>query len=94
MRNASTPIGISTPGKPNAADTLWLTVSDQKNKVYFFQDTRGPGTVWVNFAGLDFSEGTGARKLQLDGNPDLAGDQTANFQPADLFKFISPDVPH
>jgi choloylglycine hydrolase len=94
MRNASTPIGISTPGKPNAADTLWLTVSDQKNKVYFFQDTRGPGTVWVNFAGIDFSEGTGVRKLQLDENPDLAGDQTANFRPAEVFKFLSPDAPH
>lgn len=94
MRHASTPIGISTPGTPNAADTLWLTVSDQKNKVYFFQDTRSPGTVWVNLAGLDFTQGTGPRKLHLDGNPDLAGDQTANFQPAELFKFISPNAPH
>jgi len=34
MRNASVPIGIKVPGQPNIADTLWLTVSDQKNKVY------------------------------------------------------------
>ena len=42
MRNVSVPIGIKTPGKPNVADTLWLTVADQKNKVYYFQSTQGP----------------------------------------------------
>ncbi|MCX7286075.1 MAG: linear amide C-N hydrolase [Rhodobacterales bacterium] len=94
MRNVSVPIGIKVPGQPNIADTLWLTVSDQKNKVYYFQDTNSPSIVWVNLAGLDFSEGSGARRLQLDGNPDLAGNQTGNFLPAELFKFISPDVPH
>lgn len=94
MRTVSTPIGIATPGRPNAADTLWLTVYDQKGMRAFFQDTRGPGTVWVNFAGLDFREGSGPKKLQLDGNPDLAGDQTGNFRPADIFQFLSPDAPH
>lgn len=90
MRNVSVPIGISTPGKPNAADTLWLTVSDQKNKVYYFQETTSPGALWANLGQLDFSEGTGPRKLQLAGNPDLAGDQTRNFRPAALFKFLAP----
>jgi choloylglycine hydrolase len=94
MRTVSTPIGIATPGRPNAADTLWLTIYDQKNMVAYFQDTRGPGTVWVNFAGLDFSEGSGPKKLQLDGNPDLSGDQTASFAPAEPFRFLSPDMPH
>jgi len=90
MRNVSVPIGISTPGKPNAADTLWLTVADQKNKVYYFQDTSGPSILWANLGQLNFSEGSGPRKLQLDGNPDLAGDQTKNFRPAALFKFMVP----
>jgi penicillin V acylase-like amidase (Ntn superfamily) len=89
MRNVSVPKGITTPGRPNIADTLWLAVADQKNKVYFFQDTNSASAVWVNLNKLDFGEGSGPRKLQLDGNPDLAGDQTANFQPADLFKFIT-----
>ncbi len=94
MRNVSVPIGIKVPGQPNIADTLWLTVADQKNRIYYYQDTNSPSIVWTNLAKLDFSEGTGPRKLQLDGNPDLAGDQTANFQPADLFAFLSPDAPH
>jgi len=88
MRNVSVPLGIKIPGQPNIADTLWLTVSDQKNKVYYYQDTNSPSILWVNLAKLDFSEGSGPRRLLMDGNPDLAGDQTKNFQPAKLFKFI------
>ncbi len=94
MRNVSVPIGIKIPGQPNIADTLWLTVSDQKNKVYYYQDTNSPSILWAKLSELDFSEGSSPRKLQLDGNPDLAGDQTKNFQPAGLFKFMSPDSPH
>ncbi|MFM7348633.1 MAG: linear amide C-N hydrolase [Erythrobacter sp.] len=88
MRNVSVPKGITTPGRPNIADTLWLTVHDQKNKVIYFQDTNSPSTVWANLAKLNFAPGSGVRKLQLDGNPYLGGDQTANFKPAPLFDFI------
>jgi choloylglycine hydrolase len=90
MRNVSVPIGIKIPGKPNIADTLWLTVSDQKNKVYYYQSTNSPSIVWAKLSELDFKEGSGARKLQLDGNPDVAGNQTGNFKPAEVFKFMTP----
>jgi len=91
MRNVSVPLGIKIPGQPNIADTLWLTVSDQKNKVYYYQDTNSPSILWTRLGELDFSEGSGPRKLQLDGNPDIAGDQTANFTPAELFQFMAPE---
>lgn len=90
MRNVSVPIGIKIPGQPNIADTIWLTVSDQKNKVYYYQDTNSPSILWVRLKDLDFKEGSGPRRLQLDGNPDVAGDQTKNFKPAPLFRFIAP----
>jgi penicillin V acylase-like amidase (Ntn superfamily) len=93
MRNVSVPIGIKVEGQPNISDTLWLTVSDQKNRVYYFQDTNSPSIIWTDLKALDFSEGTGPRKLQLDGNPNLGGDQTANYLPARLFEFLSPDGP-
>jgi choloylglycine hydrolase len=47
--------------------------------VNYYQDTNSPSVVWADFRKLDFSEGSGARKLQLDGNPDIGGNQTANF---------------
>ncbi len=90
MRNASVPIGIKIPGQPNIADTLWLTVSDQKNKVYYYQDTNSPSILWAKLSEIDFRPGSGARKLQLDGNPDVGGDQTRNFKRAALFEFLGP----
>ena len=90
MRNVSVPLGIKLPGQPNIADTLWLTVSDHKNRVYYYQDTNSPGILWAKLGELDFKEGSGARRLQLDGNPDISGDQTANFKPAEPFKYMTP----
>lgn len=90
MRNVSVPIGIKIPGQPNIADTLWLTVADHKNKVYYYQDTKSPSIVWADIKKLDFAEGSGVRKLQLAGNPDVAGNQTGSFKPAGTFKFLIP----
>ncbi len=90
MRNVSVPRGISTPNQPNIASTLWRTVSDHKNRVYYFENTASPGLVWVKLDKLDFKEGSGAKKLTLDGKPELGGDQSANFEKAEPFKFLAP----
>lgn len=90
MRNVSVPRGISTPGQPNIASTLWRTYSDQKNKVYYFEDTFSPSAVWVDLKKLDFGAGSGVRMIQLVGNPDLGGNQTAAFKPTTMFKFLVP----
>ncbi|MEI8186910.1 MAG: linear amide C-N hydrolase [Chlorobiaceae bacterium] len=90
MRNVSVPRGISTPSQPNISSTIWRTVADQKNKVYFFEDTFSPGLVWVRLKQIDFKAGSGIRKLTLDGNPDLGGDQTVNFKEAKPFLFLAP----
>jgi penicillin V acylase-like amidase (Ntn superfamily) len=90
MRNVSVPIGVKIPGQPNIADTLWLTVSDQKNMVYYYQDTKSPSVLWADMKKLNFKEGSGARRLQLAGNPDVGGNQTGNFKPAKVFNFMIP----
>lgn len=90
MRNVSVPRGISTPGQPNISSTIWRTVADQKNKVYFFEGTLSPSLVWVRLNQIDFREGSGVRKLTLRGNLDLNGDQTANFKEAEPFVFLAP----
>ncbi len=45
IRNASVPLGISTPGEPNIASTLWRSVSDQKTRRYFFEFDAQPQRV-------------------------------------------------
>jgi choloylglycine hydrolase len=90
IRDTSVPRGISTPGQPNIASTIWRTVADQKNKVYYFEDTASPSILWVQLNQINFKDGTGVRKLTLHGKPDLGGDQTSNFEKAEAFKFLAP----
>lgn len=91
IRNCSVPRGISTPSQPNIASTLWRTVADQKNRVYYFENTASPSLLWVRLADIDFSQGSGTRTLTMVGNPDLGGNQTASFKKAQPFKFLTPD---
>lgn len=90
MRNVSVPRGISTPGQPNISSTIWRTVADHKNKVYYFEDTASPSLVWVSLNQTDFKPGSKVRKLTLHGSPGMGGDQTANFREAKPFKFLAP----
>jgi choloylglycine hydrolase len=90
MRNVSVPRGIRKKDAPNVSSTIWLTVADQKNRVYYYQDTNSPGALWVKLEKIDFKEGTGVRKLTLAGKPDVVGDQSANFEKSEPFKFLAP----
>lgn len=90
MRNVSVPRGISTPDQPNISTTLWRSVADQKNRVYYFEDTASPSVVWVDLKRVDFAEGTEVRKLDLHRNSIVGGDQTEGFNSATPFTFLAP----
>lgn len=90
MRNCSVPRGIHTVDQPNISSTIWRTVSDQKNRVYYFESTASPTLLWVNLADLNFASESGARKLSMVGKPYLGGDQSANFKAAKPFTFLAP----
>ena len=92
IRNVSVPLGISTPGQPNISSTIWRTVSDHKNKRYFFESTRSPSVFWVNLADMDFAAGKPTKKLTLTDGAVFAGNTAAAFQPAEPFKFLSAEV--
>ncbi|BAR99963.1 choloylglycine hydrolase [Blastochloris viridis] len=92
IRNASVPLGISTPAEPNIASTLWRSVSDQKNKRYYFESSRSPSLFWINVSELAFAPGTPTKKLLLTGGAIYAGNAAAQFQPAEPFKFLPASV--
>jgi len=92
IRNVSVPLGISTPGQPNISSTIWRTVSDQKNKRYFFESVRSPNVFWVNLADLNFSAGAPTKKLTLTGGAIYSGNASAQFQPAAPFNFLPAKV--
>lgn len=88
IRSVSVPLGISTPGEPNLASTLWRTVSDQKNKVYFFDSATSPNTFWVALSDLDFREGAPVKKLEASGGRIYLGNVADSFKPAEPFTFL------
>lgn len=65
IRNVSVPLGISTPGQPNISSTQWRAVSDQKNKVYYFESPRSPYLLWIPLKEIDFSEKAQTKKIPL-----------------------------
>lgn len=88
IRSVSVPLGITTPGEPNIASTLWRTVSDQKNKLYFFDSATSPNTFWIPLADLDFNNNAPVKKLTTSGGKVYSGNATANFEEAAPFSFL------
>lgn len=89
MRNVSVPYGISTPDKPYIASTRWRSVCDQKNKVYYYEPTLTMETFWIDLAAVDFSPGSGERRLTLTDGAIYTGDVTARFRRSEKpFEFL------
>lgn len=91
IRNTSVPLGITTSNEPNISSTRWRTVSDQKNKVYFFESTIQPNVFWVNLQDVDFSEKAPVKMLDLVSGKTYAGNTAEQFVEAKPFKFLGVD---
>jgi penicillin V acylase-like amidase (Ntn superfamily) len=87
MRNVAQPFVQPDPNRPEASHTIWRTVADSTNRLYFYESTLSPNIVWVGLDGLDFSAGQPVRKLDLVNSGDLVGDVTGQFRPAEAFVF-------
>lgn len=90
IRNASVPLGIGTPDRPEISSTRWRTVVDHKRGLYFFESARTPNTFWVNINEIDFSPESG-QVMRLDLGPEqthiYSGNATGSFEPAAPFVF-------
>jgi len=88
IRGVSVPLGITTPGQPNIASTYWRTVSDHKNRVYYYDSATSPTTFWVPLAELDLKEGAPVKKLTLQGGKTYSGSAASKFESAQPFEFL------
>ena len=88
IRNTSVPFGISTPDQPNISSTRWRTVSDQKDKVYYFESTLYPNVFWIDFKDVDFSEKASVKKLNLLDGKTYAGNTAKDFVTTKPFQFL------
>lgn len=93
IRNAAQPFRSPDPGKPDASQTIWQTVSDLTNKRYVFESTTRPNIVWVDLNELDFSEGSGQLKIDLTSDlaleGGLAGNVSSKFEDKGPMTFLS-----
>ena len=94
MRSVSVPFGITTPNQPNIAATIWRTVSDQKNRVYYFDSSTRPNTFWVSFDQLNFNQGAPVQKLELADGQVYSGEVAKQFKTAKPFEFIPATKEH
>lgn len=88
IRGVSVPLGMTTPGQPNIAGTIWRSVYDQKDRVVYFDSATSPTVFWMNMAEFDFNAGAPVKKLQLSGGETYSGNVTTKFISAEPFKFL------
>lgn len=94
IRNVSVPFGLSTPDQPNISSTRWRSVVDHARMRYYFESATMPNTIWADLNAIDFSAGSGARKLELGVNQSQVyqGPVQDNFVPAQPFEFLGIKV--
>jgi len=82
IRNVSAPYGVSSPERPRAIPTIWTTISDLTNKVYYFNAVTSLNMVYAQLDKFNLEQGAPVMELDLVNNPDLAGDVTNDFKTA------------
>lgn len=87
-RAVSVPLGISIPDKPNLSSTIWRSVADQKNRVYYFDSATRPNVIWVAFDKVDFSKGAPVKKLDLQSSQTYAGEMSSYFRESKPLPFL------
>jgi penicillin V acylase-like amidase (Ntn superfamily) len=93
IRAVSVPLGITTPDQPNISSTIWRTVSDQTNKIYYFDAATRPNTFWVTLSKLNLQAGAPIQKLPLADGEVYSGDVSDQFRAATPFTFLpAPNI--
>lgn len=80
-RNVAVPYGAQDTSGSETTDTwptLWTTLADLTNKVYYFQSSLSPNLFWVDFSKLDLKEGQSPKTIDAY-NPELAGEVSAKL---------------
>ena len=93
QRAVSVPLGISTPNEPNISSTIWRTVADQKNLIYYFDSATRPNTFWIELAKIDLKTGAPVRKLIVSHGEVFSGEVSGQFKDAEPFKFLPAQPP-
>jgi len=67
-------------GSTDIWPTLWATMADSKNGVYYFQSSSAPNLIWLSFKNVRFDKGSPVLELDVT-NPSLAGNVSKKMKP-------------
>jgi penicillin V acylase-like amidase (Ntn superfamily) len=90
MRNAAQPFGVADPSRPNVSSTIWRTVCDLTNLVYYYESSYSPNLIWAKLDGLRLGKGAPPTRLDLVREPEYVGEVSDRFVPAEPFTFAMP----
>ena len=82
MRNVSVPFGAPY-GEFGVYNTEYRTVADLTNKMYFFELTTSPSTIWVRLEGLGLADGASVQVIDPY-DETLSGDVTSRLAPREI----------
>lgn len=87
LRAIGVPLGVASATEPNISSSLWRTLSDHKNKVYYFDSATTPSVFWVDFKNISFDAGRPVKKLKVQDGMIYAGDTAQQFADSPSFEF-------
>lgn len=85
LRGDSRPFGYSK-------SCLWMSISDQKNRIYYFDSASSLSIFWVDFKDVDFSAGAPVKKLTVEGGAVYSGNTASLFEETKPFEFRQADL--
>jgi penicillin V acylase-like amidase (Ntn superfamily) len=88
QRAVAVPLGITTPEQPNISSTIWRTIADHRNLIYYFDSATRPNTFWVSLARLDLRAGAPAKRLVIQHGEVFAGETADQFEDAGAFSLF------
>lgn len=90
LRNAAQPYSTPASDQPNIAPTIWRSLIDHENVIYYFESTSSPYLVWLDLKKLDLSPGAPVQKLKLADMVNNIGEQNQALTDTPLFNFSIP----
>ena len=81
------PLGANDPEWPNISATIWRTIGDCTNKLYFLEFCDMPKVVWVSLQNPDLKEDASVRMFNLASHLAAAGEVSGKFKPDKPIEF-------
>ena len=89
MRAIGVPLGMADPDHPNISATLWRTVYDHDARRFYFESALRPSVIWVDLEKVNLAPGADVMKVETLGSKVLAGEVSAEFEPAKPYRFMT-----